>query len=713
MLFQLLYVDYFLLNSNPVIRLFGKTANGNSVCVFYDKFLPYFYIRAKELGKLKEIKEIRKVEEVEKFIPLGYRKEPERLFKITIGNPQDVPKIREILIQDGFDDFESDILFKYRFMVDFGLRGMDWIEFEGTKAFTKLTKVTAYHAKKIKKTEKNGNAPLKFLSFDIECLPSDPRKPLDSRTDPIVMISLAFHPEHKKERNLVLVAKPTRGKGIQGFRSEKELLEEFLRTIDSYDPDILVGYNCNNFDLPYLLERLKQNNLRQNFGRCDNNVFSKTFGIMQDCIVPGRIVVDPYQILKRDPWVKFHRYNLNTIAKELLNEEKLDVEYGEMPSLWNGSKEKLEKFIEYCRKDAELSLRLVLEKGMLDKFFELSKISGLLLQDSFGGQSSRVETMLLHEFRKKNFVMPSRPSKQELLKRAKEREKKELKGATVLEPKRGLHSEGCILVLDFRSLYPSIMITYNVSPDTLLLKKENIPSIKSPIDAYFVDQKVREGIFPHVLKELMNARIRIKKMMYAVKGDEKRIFNAKQLALKDMSNSFYGYTGYIRARLYMIDVANTITSHGRENLLRTKKLIEDNFDVEVLYADTDSVFLKTKIKDLDDAKKEGERIAKFVSEKLPGHLELEFEKIYKTFLILTKKRYAGWKFELVDDEWMDSIEMKGIETIRRDWCPLVSETTEAVIKIILKEGNLQKAINEVRSVLISLRNGEILLEKEL
>jgi DNA polymerase I len=460
-----------------------------------------------------------------------------------------------------------------------------------------------------------------------------------------------------------------------------------------------------------LLERLRQNNLQQSFGRCDKSVFSKTFGITQECIVPGRIVVDPYQILKRDPWVKFHRYNLNTIAKELLGEEKIDVEYGDMPSMWNGSREKLDKFIEYCRKDAELSLRLVLEKGMLDKFFELAKISGLLLQDSFGGQSSRVETVLLHEFKKKGFVMPSRPTKQELLKRSREREKTELKGATVLEPKKGLHAEGCILVLDFRSLYPSIMRTYNVSPDTLLLNKEKIPSIKSPIGAYFVDQSIREGIFPSVLRELMDARIAIKKTMRSARGDEKRILNAKQLALKDMSNSFYGYTGYIRARLYMIDVANTITAHGRENLEKTKKLIEDNFDVEVLYADTDSVFLKTNIKNLDDAKNEGEKIAKFVSEKLPGYLELNFEKIYRTFLILTKKRYAGWKFELVGDEWVDNIEMKGIETIRRDWCALVSDTMEDAINIILKEGDVQKAINRVRGVLASLKKGEIPLDK--
>jgi DNA polymerase I len=351
---------------------------------------------------------------------------------------------------------------------------------------------------------------------------------------------------------------------------------------------------------------------------------------------------------------------------------------------------------------------------MLDKFFELSKISGVLLQDVFGGQTKRVETMLLHEFAKREFVMPCSPSGAELNKRLNERKKKGLKGATVLEPVRGLHTEGCMLVLDFKSLYPSLMRTYNISPDTLLLDKSDVRKTKahkSPLGAYFVDSSIAEGILPYQVKKLLETRSDVKKLMKKKRGDEKRILNATQLALKDMANSMYGYTGYVRARLYMIDVANAITAYGRKNLAKTKKLIEDNFDVKVIYADTDSAFLKTMSKDLDDARELGEKIAKFVSEKLPGHLELEFEKIYRTFLILTKKRYAGWKFEPSDGEWIDEIEMRGIETIRRDWCLLVSEVMNDVINIVLKEGDIQKAIDKVKDVLIKLRKGEIPLEK--
>lgn len=707
--FQLLDADYFLNGNKPVIRLFGRDENGKAVCVLYDKMQPYFYVKC-AAEKLTGINAVN-VEEVRRFLAVGYHKEPTTLYKITLANPQDVPKLKEQLLSNKLveEAYEADILFKYRFMIDHNIYGMQWLEAEGERVNTTVSKAAAFRAETVKPLEISENAPLSFMAFDIECVPSDPRKPLDSRKDPIIMISLVFSPAYRGKSSLVLVAKPFTAENTQGFMNEKEMLEEFLRVVDSYDPDIITGYNINTFDFPYLIERLKQNKLSQNLGRADKATFSRTFGMTQEYVIAGRAVVDPYQLLKKDPWVKFHRYDLNTVAKQLLNEQKHNIEYGEMSSHWNGDREKLLKLVEYCRKDAELSMKLVVARGMLDKFIELSKISGLLLQDAMGGQTRRIETMILHEFRKRGFVMPLSPSKAELLRRTREREKSELKGAIVLEPKKGLHAEGCTLVLDFKSLYPSIMRTYNVSPDTLTTESE--AAHQSPSGAYFVDQGVREGLLPNILTRVLAARGVVKKQMKAAKGEEKRVLNAKQLGLKDIANSMYGYTAYIRARLYTIDVANTITAYGRKNLEKTRKLIEENFNVEVIYADTDSAFVKTNITNLDEAKELGEKIAKFVTDQLPGHLELEFEKIYRTFLILTKKRYAGWKFEKIDDKWEDEIEMRGIETIRRDWCSLASDLTLEVLNTVLKEGDLAKAIELVRGTINDLRQGKIPLEK--
>lgn len=717
---QVLDADYFLNVNKPVIRIFGKLQDGSAVCILYDKLSPYFYVsfseenRRQTLEKLAEHKEIRNVEEVEKFTPFGYHGKKSQMFKVTLTNPQDVPKVREKLAAAGLAQniFEADIMFKYRFMIDNGIRGMQWVEVEAEREQrTVRSKIATYRAHAVRPLEEAENAPLRYLALDIECVPSDPTKPIDAKKDPIVMISLAFTPEFRGHKSLVLTAKPFSGEGAKGLRDEKEMLSELLSIIDNYDPDVITGYNINAFDMPYILERLKQNKLSAALGRSDKEAYSTT-GINPEFFINGRVVADPYQILKRDPWVKFHRYDLNTVAKQLLNEEKMSVEYGEMAGLWNGDREKLSRFVEYARRDAELSMRLLVGKGMLDKFFEISKISGLLLQDVFGGQTKRIETMLLHEFRDRGFVMPSMPSRRELHKSTRDRKDKGLKGATVLEPEKGLHSEGCILVLDFKSLYPSIMRTFNISPDTVVIGKEDgLSTHLSPSGAHFVTEEVRKGIFPDVLTKLLSARHSAKKLMKTKSGEEKRILNAKQLALKDISNSFYGYTGYIRARLYMIDVANSVTAYGRENIEKTKKLVEENFDVSVVYGDTDSLFVKTKTANLDEAKATGEKISKFITEKLPGHLELEFEKIYRTFLILTKKRYAGWKFEYAGDKWADGLEMKGIETVRRDWCPLVSEAMLYVLNTVLKEGDVPKAISYVREILEKLRKNQIPLEK--
>jgi DNA polymerase, archaea type len=717
---QVLDVDYFVLSNKPVVRIFGKTEEGTAICAFYDKLLPYFYVKPLATtdvkvvtSMLEGINGVRFVESCEKFTPFGYQEKKLSLLKITLSSPQDVPTIREKIVgmKIAEEIFESDIMFKYRFLIDNNIRGMQWIEIDAEREQKTIkSKIPTYRINTLKPLDRNENADLKYMAFDIECVPSDATKPITSKTDPIVMISLSFRPFYRGKDSLVLVAKPFSGDGIHGFSNEKEMLEEFMNIIDSYDPDIITGYNVNAFDFPYIFERLRQNKLPVTFGRSDKESFSRTSGMNQEFVICGRVVADPYQILKRDPWVKFTRYDLKTVAKQLLQEDKHSVEYSEMPVLWNGNKEQLTRFIEYSRKDADLSMKLLVNRGLLDKFFELSKISGLLLQDTLGGQTRRIETMLMHEFRKREMIMPSAPSKRDLQNSIRERETKGLKGATVLEPKKGLHAEGCVLVLDFKSLYPSIMRTFNISPDTVVhTERTNVHT--SPSGAFFIDESVYRGIFPDVLTKLTEARGSAKKLMKSKSGDEKRILNAKQLALKDMSNSFYGYTGYVRARLYMIDVANSVTSYGRENIEKTRKLVEENFDVEVVYGDTDSIFVKTKITNLDEAKELGEKISKFITDKLPGHLELDFEKIYRTFLILTKKRYAGWRFDYVNGKWADTVEMRGIETVRRDWCSLVSETMMEVLNTILKEGNLEKAIVGVKEKLDKLRKNQVAMEK--
>ena len=718
---QIFDADYIVTDNKPIVRVFGKTQTGTSSCVFFRGVRPYFYVfgdNEKLIKYLETRKEVTGIKEVEKLYPIGYTGKPKKMLRVFTHIPAEVPMLRDQMLMDAIRKdidgmFESDVLFKYRFLVDKKLHGMEWIKIDAARAETKTVKCPTFEAKRIKRLDIKTNAPLRYLSFDIESIPTGDGLP-DFKKDPIAIISMAFEPEHRGRKTLVLVAKQTAEEDTQSFRTEADMLKRFVEIMNDFDPDVVTGYNVDNFDIPFLLERLDANKISKCIGRSnDKPAFTSKFGATQSSNITGRVVIDPYQIIKNDPWIRLKRYNLDTVSRELLGEEKLAVDFSEMRALWNGTKTDMKRFIDYARKDSELALKLVIKMGMLDKFIEMSKISGLLLQDALGGQSVRVETALLHEFKKRGFVLPMKPDKKEIQRRTIEREKSELKGAFVLEPDKGLHTEGCVLVLDFKSLYPSVIRTFNICPTCLVTKDtpKSLKTIKSPWGTEFVEPDVREGVLPEILKWLLESRVQTKKQMKTATPDEKRALDAKQLALKTMANSFYGYTGYIRARLYVIDVANAITSYGRDLIQRTKKIIEEKYPVKVLYGDTDSIFVKTSITDLDEAEKLGKKISEDVTSQMPGVIELEFEKIYKTFLILTKKRYAGWKYQRSGSDWVNNIETRGIETVRRDWCALVPEIMDKVLNIVLIEGNVTKAIEYVRSIIQDVKDNKVPIEK--
>lgn len=706
MLVQVLDVDYFLNGNKPVIRIFGKREDGQAVCGLVDGFMPYFYADANPavLDKLEDLRGDTRLgiatDIVEKRPAIGFSMQKKKFVKITLSNPQDVPRLRQELEPLG-RCYEADILFKYRFMVDNGIKGMQWVELDGEPANTGAAKTQCIKVRAIKPASKNENSPLRYLCFDIECLPLDYRRQLDAKIDPSIAIAISFIPAYKGQSSVVLIAKNATGPGVMSFSGEKEMLQGFIDIVNEYDPDIITGFNINGFDIPYLLERMKKFNLQMNIGRAEKAVFSKKFADSYESEITGRVVADVYQIIKRDVNLRFVRYNLDTICREMLGEEKGDVKHGEMQKVWASD---LPRLIEYARRDAVLAMRLLVEKRLLDKFIEIAKISGTLLQDSMRGQSIRIESMILNEFKKRDMIMPSKPTESELKKR-----KIEIKGATVLEPRKGLHKD-CVLVLDFQSLYPSIIRAFNISPDSLVLS-ENIPNChEAPNGARFVDKETYVGFLPEILEVLITTRKKTKAEMKMASGDEKRILDAKQHALKILANSIYGYTGYARARLYVAEVANAITAYGRANIEKTKSFIEENFpSIEVIYGDTDSVMLKVDEKDMTKAWELGLRIAQMATQQTG--LQLEFEKIYKTFLILTKKRYAGWKFVKAGDGWEDSIDMKGIETVRRDWCALVGELMNDILITILKERDVQKASARVREVFRQLSCGKIPMGK--
>ncbi len=727
---QILDADYKVVNNEPVMRLFGKKEDGETVCVLDKNFRPYFYCLPDQgNGSKDEILElleeefsgaVEKIEEVKRYLPIGFNPDKKKVLKIVLRNPSTVRDMREYLRDKKPVKklYETDILYKYRYIIDKDLGGMHWVDVEGKYVDTEIVDCKAVEAEEIKPLDIKKNVDLRYLSFDIECIAQEDDRMVDADKDPIVLISCSFKPDFKGKEKMVLVAKPGSTTG-KHFENEEEMLENFLEILEDYDPDVITGYNVEDFDLSYLIKRLEKHNLRKDFGRCEKSVYCNTYGNNTDVKIVGRVVADPYTILKNDVYHRMMRYDLDTVSKELLGEGKEDVEYEDMKNLWNAGGKKLQEFVKYCEKDADLALRLLVEQNLLDKFFELAKTSRLILSDCFGGQTQRVSNMLLYEFKERDFVFPEKPTGDEMDRRNKRRKKAALKGGLVLEPDKGLHTDSCIAVLDFKSLYPSIMSTYNICPTTLLSGEPDKFDLdddqvhEAPSGGYFVKRDVRKGILAKTVEDLIDARSEVKKEMNEAKDDESEYnrLDAKQLAIKIMTNSFYGYTGYYRTRLYRLEIANAITAWGRETIERTRDMIEDEYGYRTVYGDTDSVMIDSGTKNLDEAYDISQELSQFITDKLPGRLILEPEKIYRSFLILTKKRYAGWSFEKSGDDWEEGMDMKGIETVRRDWPPIVSDTMEEVIDIILKEGDINKAIKHVKEIINEIANRDVSLEK--
>ncbi|MBI4017597.1 MAG: hypothetical protein HY366_01480 [Candidatus Aenigmarchaeota archaeon] len=714
---QVLDADYTMLDNKPLVRIFCKRPDGRTVCVFYRNQLPYFYANPKGgadavIGVLKKgfAGELVNVERVKRHLPIGFAEQPADLLKITLRTPSKVPEARTALAPHA-EIYEADVLFRYRFFADAGVRGMGWIDVEGSQTTSSTVYCPVIDATSITPVASEENAPLRYMAFDIECVSTTEVGMADAEKDPIIMISMVFDPARDDKRSVVLAARPGI-KNAECYANEKEMLQAFVNALRAYDPDVLVGYNAHNFDIPYILKRLEINGLERKLGRADKTTVVRQMAGKSVTEPVGRVVIDPYVVLKKPETgtLRFKRYDLNTVAREMLGEEKIAIDHREMRTAWLERKP-MELYAEYCLKDSSLVMDIVQKNQFVDKYVAMARLSGITLQDCInGGQSTRIEHLLLQEMNRQGFVIPLRPDDAADAERESERTRTDYKGGLVLDPMKGLHTDGCILVLDFKSLYPSIIRTYNICPTTLV--RGNVPqqTNTSPSGAKFVTADVREGIIPRILDRLITERAAVKKQMKNADGKQRAILDAKQFALKMMTNSFYGYIGYLRARTYVLDVANAVTSYGRTLIGQTKQTIEAG-GYTVVYGDTDSVMVKVPTKNLDEAHVIGTRLAHDITESLPGELELDFDKLFRSFLILTKKRYAGWAFEKRGGSWEGKIEMRGIETVRRDWCDLVSETMENIIETILKEGDVTKAIGTVKEHVERLKRGEVNIYK--
>lgn len=598
----------------------------------------------------------------------------------------------------------------------------------------------------------------KIISFDMEVLPLNKQMP-KSETCPILLISCQFNSEYEIEtvrtRKVVLILTKRENKielssdrVVEYFTDESLMINKFFYIIKEYNPDIVCGYNINGFDIPYVIDRSRVLGIRNiRLGCGDSNLYyrkyisKKGFTTVTIGGVIGRMIFDVLYVMRREDETNVFKkeYNLKKltlehVAKEILKIEKLDFSIEEMEKYWNDTSnvELRNKFINYCSRDSELPLMLLTKFRLLDKFISLSRASGRLCQDviNSSGSGILVENLLMKEFKKNDRLFPIRVYSGV--------SKRELEGAEVKEPKLGVSENLCSI--DYKSLYPTLMIKHNLCYSTQIteigeegLKKLGLTKDDVEVQtdemgnpfATFIKKEKYKGIVPQILERLLLLRASQKKEMkkYEKGTSEYLLWDASQNASKILLNSHYGYSGDDTAKIYSWAVASAVTTTGRKQIKRTWKIITDEigtiiidsrkFRLKVVQGDTDSSYLTIiAFDDLpisrDEAVSVINNVLNKVNSTLEKPMELAFENYIKRIIITAKKRYA---YLSVDDKGKESVTSKGLETIRREWCNYSSDTMEQVINFVLKESTvsegIKKSIALIKEKVKLLNKGEI------
>jgi DNA polymerase, archaea type len=666
------------------INVFVKE-NGKSFWLEDKKFKPYLYITVFGNEKEEKIDYLKKRSFGEEGFKVFDIKDTKKehlgkaVLKIYFKKVSELVKARKDFNELGIEKFEYDIPFTKRYLLDKELEPANFVEI----------KTKGKEIEEIKAIDGEFNA--KLGAFDLETYFTDT---FQIGEQPIIMTSIA-----DKNKSEILSYNTEKIDGLELLKNEEELIEKVEKKINEFD--CIVTYNGDNFDFPYIKKRAEKH--KKDFLINGEKIKIKRHGLDNASELKGKQHIDAYQImrfLQRTGSVNIVKLDLENVVQKIFGIEKEKVQPLEINEAWeNKDKKKLERLVKYNKEDSESTLRLATE--YLPLFIEISKLTGQTLADSTRSSTSQmVEDLLLKEVHKRELIAPNKPYEPEI----RERINNPIKGGFVKEPKAGLHEK--IAVLDFASLYPSIIISHNISPDTLNCEHKECKKNKSPDGTWFCKKK--KGLFPEILEKMLEQRLTFKKEYKEKKkkGEDDKFLFAKQWALKIVLNSAYGYLGYPRARWYSRESASATTAWAREYINQTSEKIENN-GFKILYNDTDSCFLIMN----KNTKKDVENILEKINKELPGKMELELDGYYKRGIFVTKKEGGAAKkrYALIDEK--DNLKIVGFEYVRRDWCQLAKETQKKVIELVLKEGEPEEAAKHVREVIKKLKEGKVKKEE--
>ena len=735
------------------IRIFGRNADGKSVSLG-TPFQPYFFIKPRKMSKdvLEFIKsKCFKAEHKRAKDLWGFQNgELSDFIQVTFKTHRHLRGVAWSIENakwpelSGANVYESNIDPVLRFMHVSGCSSTGWIDPGLCEPDIKTScdvNLWAPNWRFIQPVARDDVAPLRIMSFDIECYSStgafpDPRNPNDVVFQ-IGMTTKAFGRDGWIDRKC-LCLKQT--KDYDSFETERELLDAFQKYLIKVDPDIITGWNIFGFDLEFLHFRAVLTGASTVWGRVkddpiekviEKNLSSSALGnnLLKMTPMKGRYVFDLFQDVKREH--KLESYSLNNVSKHFLNDQKNDMPVREIFGRYaEGDPTKLGEVAAYCIQDTVLPHKLMDKLCQIQNQIEMAKACWVPLSFlSERGQQIKVFSQMAKKARELNFIIPT--FKRDAV--ASGADDEGYQGATVLEAQTGAYY-GPITALDFASLYPSIMCAHNLCFSTLVMdpKYDNLEGVEYETYGPHKFAQTSGGkpvvsLLPTILTDLKAFRKKAKKLMAQHEGTPmEAIYNGQQLAYKISMNSIYGFTGASKGMLPLVAIASTVTMRGRQMIEETKNYVEAHFPgAKVRYGDTDSVMVEFDVQGrkgqdaIDYSWQLGEQAAEQCTRLFKAPNDLELEKVYCPYFLYSKKRYAAkmWEGKTGSDGTVNvvfkKIDIKGLQVVRRDSCPYVRETLRGLLALVLDSSDPTPVIAFARDAARKLMSGDVPPEKLL
>lgn len=762
-------LDVYLCPSSGYGYLLGVKEDRTTVGVRLSGYRPYFYAHNPSIDKDKDRVQLwgetlsmnEKMIEfvandkgsligidiVNQKLLFGYSAEAPYMLKIYCQNAGAVKKCAKVIQDLGNKTYEHDKDMRLAFLRENNLTMC------GTISISAAATVGKSHQQPFSRCDHEYYANLN----DIHCKPYETFPPLivaayDIETtglngdqDSVFQVSICIRnfPFFSDNVRKIIVSTIPMSDGDGDFeiiivKDEKGLIEKFVEILVQERVTFLCAWNNLGFDAPFLNKRAKK-------FRCSNAIQRMSFLLPHVCQLRlrekslnssafgtnnffvyqglhGLTEVDGLLMARKSSSLKLNSYKLNNVARELLNSAKDDVSYEYLfDAVKKRDPDMIYKVAKYCVQDSLLVLQIFQHLKDVDNMLVMSSLTNIPMSYICErGQSVKCESLIRMEAFRQNMIWhkpPPPPPDQTY------------QGSTVIDSITGLYLDP-VSVMDFNSLYPSIIMAYSLSPETFVKTEKRdwngrdedlafyengclYVYIGSKTFAVFNNLHIDTPVVPTILRVLIAERKAVRREMAKLAPDDKLAYSqldAKQLALKILSNSIYGALGFGNGPMPVVEIAASTTAIGRMSIRKVQNALAEHGYPDVIAGDTDSVMVLIKGVSIKDAIAISSRLCTEVLNPLfPPPMKIEFEKVLCPDLVFNKKRYCSLSYE--DPDKPPKMLIKGIACKRRDNAIIVSKTTRGILEIILWKQDIQMAADYFKDVLQKLSQNQVPVEE--